>query len=137
MNECLFCKIVSGDIPSKKIYEDEEFIAFLDIFPANKGHTLVIPKAHHADIHAIPEHLYGELALRAKKVADFLMLKVGSTGTTVMQMNRESGWQSVFHIHIHVIPRWEGDSLYKPWDIAPADESQLQSLHEEIGRLPS
>ena len=129
MSDCIFCKIIVGDIPSKKIYEDDDYFAFLDIFPANRGHSLVIPKVHHADIHAIPADVYGGLAATAKKVADLLQEKLGSEGTTIFQMNREAGWQTVFHIHMHVIPRWEGDALHKPWDIAPASEEELTSLH--------
>jgi histidine triad (HIT) family protein len=90
----------------------------------------VIPKKHHTDIHSIPADLYGQLAASAKKVADLLLQKLGSEGTTIFQMNRESGWQTVFHIHMHVIPRWSGDGLHKPWDIAPADEADLASLHK-------
>jgi histidine triad (HIT) family protein len=129
-NDCIFCKIIAGEIPSKRIYEDEEFLAFLDIFPASRGHSLVIPKKHHEDIHTISAGLYGQLATSAKKVADILQQKLGSEGTTIFQMNRKAGWQTVFHIHMHVIPRWSGDSLHKPWDIAPADESELAVLHK-------
>lgn len=128
MSDCIFCKIVSGDIPSNKVFEDDDFIAFLDIFPAGRGHTLVIPKAHHVDIHSIPAELYGELAVTAKAIADLLHAKLGSEGTTIMQMNREAGWQSVFHAHMHVIPRWNGDSLHKPWDIAPGNTDELAEL---------
>lgn len=132
MNECIFCKIVAGEIPSKKIYEDEEFFAFLDIFPAGRGHSLVIPKEHHVDIHSIPAELYGKLAERAKNVADLLHSRLASEGTTIFQMNRESGWQTVFHLHMHVIPRWAGDNLHKPWDIAPADMEVLSQLQRLI-----
>lgn len=71
---------------------------------------------------------YGAIAAVAKDVADLLHEKLGSEGTTIMQMNREAGWQTVFHAHIHVIPRWTGDGLHKPWDIAPANEAELQAL---------
>jgi len=130
MSDCIFCKIVQGEIPSRKIYEDENYFAFLDIFPANRGHSLVIPKTHHADIHAISELEYAALAGVAKKVADLLQRKLGSEGTTIFQMNREAGWQTVFHIHMHVIPRWEGDALHKPWDISPAVEGDLIELQK-------
>jgi histidine triad (HIT) family protein len=130
MNDCIFCSITSGDIPSHKVYEDDLYYAFLDIFPANKGHTLVIPKAHHADIHSMPVDLYGGLAAVAKKVADLLLQKLASEGTTIFQMNREAGWQTVFHAHMHVIPRWSGDALHKPWDIAQADEGELLELEK-------
>ena len=129
MSECIFCKIVEGDIPSKKLYEDDEYIAFLDIFPASRGHSLVIPKAHYADIHSMPAEVYGGMASVAKKVADLLHSKLESQGTTIFQMNKEAGWQTVFHAHMHVIPRWSGDALHKPWDIAPADSAELDALH--------
>lgn len=132
MSDCIFCKIVAGEIPSHRVFEDENFLAFLDIFPAGRGHTLVIPKEHHVDIHSIPTSLYGQLAETAKNVADLLLGKLGSEGTTIMQMNREAGWQSVFHAHIHVIPRWSGDSLQKPWEIAPANMSELSELQRLI-----
>ena len=130
MSDCIFCKIVAGEIQSKKVFEDEQFFAFLDIFPAGRGHTLVIPKAHFADIHSIPAELYGGVASTAKKVADLLQQKLGSEGTSIFQMNREAGWQTVFHAHIHVVPRWSGDTLHKPWDIAPADSAELDVLQK-------
>ena len=72
--------------------------------------------------------IYGNIARVAKDVADLLHKKLGSEGTTIMQMNREAGWQTVFHAHMHVIPRWNGDLLHKPWDIAPADEGELSEI---------
>lgn len=132
MSDCIFCKIVSGEIPSYKVYEDELHLAFLDIFPASLGHTLVIPKEHHVDIHSIPSAEYGALASRAKEVADLLMEKLDSEGTTIMQMNRSAGWQTVFHAHMHVIPRWKSDALHKPWDIAPASGDHLLALQKKI-----
>jgi histidine triad (HIT) family protein len=128
MSNCIFCSIVSGEIPSHKIYEDDQYFAFLDIFPASKGHTLVIPKTHHVDIHAMPADLYGGMAATAKRVADLLMAKLSSEGTTIFQMNREAGWQTVFHAHMHVIPRWSDDALHKPWDIAAANQEDLVEL---------
>ena len=132
MSDCIFCKIVLGEIPSHKIFEDENHLAFLDIFPASRGHTLVIPKAHQEDIHAMSAYDYGSLASRSKVIADLLMEKLGSEGTTIMQMNRSAGWQTVFHTHMHVIPRWDGDSLHKPWDISPASQEELLSILETL-----
>jgi histidine triad (HIT) family protein len=129
MSDCIFCKIIAGDIPSKKIYEDENHIAFLDIFPASKGHSLVIPKEHHVDIHSMTAAQYGAIASVAKMVADLLQAKLHSEGTTIFQMNKEAGWQTVFHAHMHVIPRWNNDGLHKPWDIEPADSAELEVLH--------
>ena len=129
MSNCIFCSIIVGDIPSHKVYEDDRFLAFLDIFPASKGHSLVIPKEHHADIHSMSAAQYGAIAAVAKKVADLLQGKLKSEGTTIFQMNKEAGWQTVFHAHMHVIPRWSDDGLHKPWDIAPADSAELAALH--------
>jgi histidine triad (HIT) family protein len=132
MSDCIFCKIVEGSIPSYKVYEDEHCFAFLDIFPANRGHTLVIPKNHVKDIHETDALTYGRVASTAKVVADLLHAQLGSDGTSVFQMNRDAGWQTVFHLHMHVIPRWENDGLHKPWDIAPATESDLLEVLQQI-----
>jgi histidine triad (HIT) family protein len=129
-SDCIFCKIVAREIPSKKIFENEDYYAFLDIFPAGRGHSLVIPKSHYADIHSMPAGVYGGIAMAAKQVADLLQTKLNSEGTTIFQMNKEAGWQTVFHAHMHVIPRWSNDGLHKPWDIAPADESELINLQK-------
>jgi len=128
MSDCLFCKIIEGSVPSRKVFENDDCYAFLDIFPAAKGHTLVIPKQHFTDIHEADAQSYALVAAAAKEVADLLHAKLGSDGTTIFQMNREAGWQTVFHLHMHVIPRWEGDSLHKPWDIAAATDEQLTEV---------
>lgn len=112
--------------------ENEDCIAFLDIFPANPGHSLVIPKIHVTDIHDADTQTYAQVAAMAKDVADLLAIKLNSDGTTIFQMSREAGWQTVFHLHMHVIPRWNNDGLNKPWDIAPATEATLTGLLEHI-----
>lgn len=132
MSDCIFCGIVAGNIPAKKVMENESCLAFLDIFPANRGHTLVIPKKHVADIHHADNATYADVANMAKEVADLLHEKLDSDGTTVFQMSREAGWQTVFHLHMHVIPRWSDDALHKPWDIAPADEQTLNEVLQQI-----
>jgi histidine triad (HIT) family protein len=128
MSECIFCKIIEGSIPSYKVFENNYCYAFLDIFPANRGHTLVIPKKHVKDVHDADAVTYAEVASAAKTVADILATKLGSDGTTIFQMSRQAGWQTVFHLHMHVIPRWSNDGLHKPWDIAPAQETELQEV---------
>lgn len=134
MSDCIFCKIVDGAIPSHKVLENDTCYAFLDIFPANRGHTLVIPKKHFRDIHESDAKTYADVASTAKDVADLLIKQLGSDGTSIFQMNREAGWQTVFHLHMHVIPRWEGDGLHKPWDIAAADESELRDVLRQISQ---
>ena len=132
MSECIFCKIVEGSLPSHKVLENDHCYAFLDIFPAGRGHTLVIPKRHVRDIHEADALTYSKVAAAAKDVADLLAAKLGSEGTTVFQMSREAGWQTVFHLHMHVIPRWKDDGLHKPWDIAPADDADLREVLQQI-----
>lgn len=132
MSDCIFCGIVAGTIPAKKVMESEDCLAFLDIFPANRGHTLVIPKKHVHDIHHADSPTYAAVASMAKEVADLLQTKLASAGTTVFQMSREAGWQTVFHLHMHVIPRWPDDGLHKPWDIAPASEDSLNDVLQQI-----
>ncbi len=132
MDECLFCNIVSESIPSRKVYEDDETLAFLDIFPANRGHTLVIPKRHSVDVHDTDASIYGVVASSAKKVADLLQASLGSEGTSIFQMSREAGWQTVFHLHMHVIPRWPGDNLHKPWDIKAATDEELEEVLRKV-----
>ena len=132
MSECIFCKIVEGSLPSHKVFENDDCYAFLDIFPGGRGHTLVIPKKHVRDIHEADALTYSKVASAAKEVADLLTAKLGSEGTTVFQMSREAGWQTVFHLHMHVIPRWKDDGLHKPWDIAPADDSDLRDVLQQI-----
>jgi histidine triad (HIT) family protein len=132
MSACIFCSIVNGEIPAFRVYEDEDHIAFLDIFPAALGHTLVIPKKHSADIHEISGTAYGVLASRAKVVADLIQTKLATDGITIMQMNRAAGWQSVFHTHFHVIPRFTADNLNQPWKPTAASQDELIEIHSRI-----
>ena len=128
MSDCIFCGIVAGTIPSKKVLETDTCLAFLDIFPANRGHTLVIPKKHVLDIHDADAQTYADVAATAKRAADLLQISLNSEGTTIFQMSKEAGWQTVFHLHMHVIPRWSGDALHKPWDITPATDAELDEV---------
>jgi len=132
MSACIFCSIVKEDVPAFRVYEDEDYLAFLDIFPAALGHTLVIPKKHSADIHEITGSEYGALASRAKIVADLIQEKLATDGVTIMQMNRVAGWQSVFHTHFHVIPRFTADNLNQPWKPAAASQDELTEIHSRI-----
>lgn len=132
MSDCIFCAIVNGKIPSHKVFEDDDYIAFLDIYPAALGHTLVIPKRHFLDIHEMSGNDYGALASCAKKIADLIHTTLNTDGITIMQMNRSAGWQSVFHAHFHVIPRFVGDKLNQPWEPVPASQVVLAEIHSRI-----
>ena len=108
-DNCIFCKIAAGEIPSKTLYEDEKFRVILDLGPATRGHALVIPKEHYADLYEIPEETAGEAMKVAKKMAAVMTEKLKADGFNIVQNNGEVSGQSVFHFHIHLIPRYEGD----------------------------
>ena len=114
MNECVFCKITAGKIPSDKVYEDEHTVAFLDIRPSNKGHVLVVPKAHYADVYAIPEPDLCAITKTGKRIADALRGAVGAEGVNLIMNNGAAAGQIVFHAHLHVIPRFDGDAVFSP-----------------------
>lgn len=112
MNEnCIFCKIIKGDIPSSTIYEDEDFKVILDISPAAKGHALILPKEHYANIYELPEELAAKVMVLAKKLAAHMTEKLGCDGFNLVQNNGEVAGQTVFHFHLHLIPRYsDGDN---------------------------
>lgn len=107
MSDCIFCKIVNGEIPSKKIYEDENIFAFLDIQPKSAGHTLVIPKKHFENIYDIPENTLCEVMKVVKILSKRINERLSPNGIYVRQNNGESVGQSVFHYHVHIIPNYE------------------------------
>lgn len=109
--DCIFCKIIRGEIPCAKVYETDDVLAFLDIAPVNKGHTLVIPKAHHTDIFELPASLGEQLTQAIKVVGASLRGTLGATGLNVGMNNGASAGQMVFHAHWHLIPRFDGDGL--------------------------
>jgi len=112
---CIFCKIISGEIPSYKVYEDEKVLAFLDIRPINPGHTLIIPKNHYANLSEIPEDELTDLILKVKKLAALLVKKLNFSDYTISENNGPLSGQSVAHFHFHIIPRFENDILTN-WD---------------------
>ena len=103
---CIFCKIVAGEIPSNTIYEDEEFRVILDLAPATKGHALILPKEHYADLYEIDEEVAGRAMKLAKKLVGHMTDVLGCDGFNVLQNNHEVAGQTVFHFHIHLIPRY-------------------------------
>jgi histidine triad (HIT) family protein len=111
MENCIFCKIVKGELPATKIYEDDKVLAFLDIAPVNIGHTLVIPKEHFVNIYETPEDIIGKMMHTAKGVAHALKKEVGADGTNITMNNEKAAGQVVFHAHIHIIPRLENDGF--------------------------
>ena len=106
---CIFCKIIAGEIPSRKIYEDEDFQVMLDVSPATKGHALILPKKHYANLYELPEELAGKAMCLAKRMAERMTLLLGCDGFNIVQNNNEVAGQTVFHFHMHLIPRYTAD----------------------------
>lgn len=128
MADCIFCKIANGEIPSAAIYEDEDFKVILDLGPASKGHALILPKAHYADIYEIPEDLAGKAFVLAKKLAVKLTDALDCDGFNVVQNNKAVAGQTVFHFHMHLIPRYEGDNAGLTWNQGTLTEEDKQDI---------
>ena len=112
MENCLFCKIIKGEIPSYKVYEDEKTFAFLDIDPSARGHCLVIPKKHAKDMFDVKKEDLEAVILTVRKLAKSLKINLSANGINVLQANQEAAGQSVFHIHFHIIPRYHNDGIH-------------------------
>ncbi len=131
MEECIFCKIVSGNIPAYKVYEDKETLAFLDINPVHEGHTLVIPKDHFENIYSIPPETLARLTLTTQKMAVAVKNAVEADGINIIMNNEKDAGQIVFHAHFHVIPRKHNDGLAN-WPQKPYEAGVASTLQEKI-----
>lgn len=109
--DCIFCKIANGEIPSATLYEDEDFRVILDLSPASKGHALILPKEHASNIYELPDELAAKAMVVAKKVGTVLREGLKCDGLNIVQNNGEPAGQTVFHFHMHLIPRYEGDNV--------------------------
>jgi histidine triad (HIT) family protein len=132
MDDCLFCKIVAGELPATRVYEDDRVVAIMDIFPATRGHALVIPRAHAADIHEVSGADLAAAAAAAKRLAGAAVRGLEADGVTIMQSNGAAAWQTVFHYHVHVIPRYEGDPLQLPVRPRPGDPEEIAAAAREL-----
>ena len=130
--DCIFCKIIAGEIPCFKIYEDEDTLAFMDINPANEGHALVIPKQHAENLHAVSDDALAATARSAKKVAAAIDRTLGPAGLNLLQCNGPAAAQSVMHFHMHVLPRRAGDDLKLNWGLEAGDMDAIGRLAERI-----
>ena len=110
-DNCIFCKIANGEIPSKTLYEDEKFRVILDLGPAAKGHALILPKSHYADLYELPEDTAADAMILARKMAARITDRLQCDGFNLMQNNGETAGQTVFHFHIHLIPRYKEDEI--------------------------
>lgn len=112
---CVFCKIAAGEIPSATLYEDEDFRVILDIEPASKGHALILPKNHYTDLYELPDELAAKVFVLARKMVTALRDVLECDGYNVVQNNGEAAGQTVFHFHMHLIPRYKGDTVKIGW----------------------
>lgn len=130
-NNCIFCKIITGELPASKVYEDKDVLAFLDIKPVNPGHTLVIPKKHYENIHDTPDELVGKLTITAKKIADSIQKNLGASGVNIGMNNGKAAGQVVFHTHIHIMPRY-GKDLFTLWTGKEYKNGERETVAEKI-----
>lgn len=129
---CVFCKIVAGAIPCLKLWEDAETLAFMDINPGNPGHALAIAKAHWENFAVLPPALLGPVMQTAQRVARAVAAVVNPDGINIVQANGPGAAQSVFHYHVHILPRRMGDGLALNWGHMPGDRAAIQALHARL-----
>jgi len=130
--DCLFCKIVAREIPATTVYEDERTVAFMDVNPGARGHLLVVPREHVADLHGIGDDDLAAVARSARAMAARVLDCLGADGVNVIQNNGRAAWQTVPHYHVHVLPRYEGDPLRLPWTPEPGDEDEIAATAAQL-----
>lgn len=131
--DCIFCSIVAGDAPAHVVWDDPDTMALLDIHPASRGHTLVIPRVHADDIWSISIDSFAAVSRTVKAVSELLDQQLEPDGLTLFQANRPAGWQTVFHFHVHVVPRYVDDGLVPPWRGVRAGDDHLADLADVLG----
>ena len=130
--DCIFCKIVAGEIPAHVIDQDEHTLTFMDIAPATRGHALVIPKRHATDLWEIEPGELTAVAVAAQRQALRVRDRLGADGVNLINSCRAAAWQTVFHFHMHVIPRYVGDPLKLPWAPTPGDMDAIAATAAEL-----
>jgi len=135
MSECIFCKIINGEIPCYKIYEDDNILAFLDISPVNKGHALVIPKKHYETILEISEDDLCRTLLVVKKLSGAIMTAMNANGLNISINNYKAAGQLVPHLHVHIIPRFSKDGLKFDWPAKKIKEREFKEIADKIKKV--
>ncbi|MDA8069412.1 MAG: HIT family protein [Actinomycetota bacterium] len=130
--DCIFCKIVSGEVPALIVEQDERTLTFMDIAPATRGHALVIPRQHVADLWEIEPEQLAAVAYAAQRQAGRVRERLGADGVNLINSCRAAAWQTVFHFHMHVIPRYTGDPLKLPWTPTAGDLQEISSVAEQL-----
>ncbi len=129
-DDCIFCKLANGEFPTNSIYEDDRFNVILDLAPATKGHALILPKEHYANLYEIPEDLLAEAVKLAKKLAIHMTDVLKCDGFNLVQNNGECAGQTVFHFHLHLIPRYTDDGQQLLWDPMNPSKEELKEICE-------
>ena len=131
--DCIFCKIAAGENPSRKIYEDNDLIAIMDLSPTSKGHSLIIPKEHYTNIYDIDEEIAGKVMKTAKKLATKMTVALNCDGFNLLQNNGETAGQTMFHFHMHLIPRYKDadNNMLKFTSVSFSDE-EMDAIREQI-----
>jgi histidine triad (HIT) family protein len=132
VNDCVFCKMVAGQIPVTKIYEDDVVLSFLDIGPISDGHTLVIPKQHFEKLHQCPAEILGQVASRLGKIAKAVAAAMNSDGYNVLCNNGRAAGQLVEHLHFHIIPRNTGDGVFNRWPAYKYEKGEIEDIAVKI-----
>lgn len=135
MPDCLFCKIVSGEVPASKVYEDGGFVAVLDLYPANKGHALVIPKRHSETLEELSEEELAGMALVVQTIARALKSALNCPAVNVLQNSGKEAGQLIMHNHFHVIPRYENDGLLLKWPRNVYAEGEMEQFREKLAKF--
>lgn len=131
-HNCIFCKIANGEILAKTLYEDEEFRVILDLAPATKGHALILPKSHYKNLYELPDETAAKVMKLAKKMATTMTEKLGCDGFNIVQNNNEVAGQTVFHFHMHLIPRYENDNQRISWNPTEMTQDELEAVKNQI-----
>lgn len=129
---CIFCKLASGDIPSATLYEDNDFRVILDLSPASKGHALIISKDHYRNLYDLDENLAAKAMVLAKAMILRLMDVLGCDGYNIVQNNEEAAGQTVFHFHMHLIPRYNGDNVGLGWKMGELSETDKEEILNKL-----
>lgn len=130
--DCIFCQIVAGEVPANVVDSDERTVTFMDIRPATRGHVLVIPRRHARDLLEIGDEDLTACMAAARRAAGRALDRLGADGVNLLNSCREAAWQTVFHFHVHVIPRYEDDPLRLPWTPEPGDEDEIAAAADEL-----
>lgn len=132
VDNCIFCKLANGEIPTATLYEDEDFRVILDANPASKGHALIIPKEHYANLYELDETLAGKAMILAKKMITKLTEVLGCDGYNLVQNNGECAGQTVFHFHLHMIPRYKDDGVGLGWKLNKLTDEDREDILSKV-----